>query len=75
MKRELLKSARLATAIAAALRSRGVPEATATLAAESGVTVFGVAFGIWITEGEERSFLDLEREVLGKLVALAAGAT
>ncbi|MFJ2671804.1 TetR/AcrR family transcriptional regulator [Streptomyces sp. NPDC087525] len=73
--RELLKLARLATAIAAALRARGVAEATATLAAESGVTVFGVAFGIWITEGEERSFLDVESEVLGKLVALAADAT
>lgn len=47
----------------------------ATLAAESGVTVFGVAFGKWIAEGEERSFLDIEREVLGELVAMAAGAT
>ncbi|WP_406349993.1 TetR/AcrR family transcriptional regulator [Streptomyces sp. NBC_01597] len=73
--RELLKLAGLATAVAAALRSRGVPEATATLAAESGVTVFGVAFGKWIAEGEERSFLDIEREVLGELVAMAAGAT
>jgi AcrR family transcriptional regulator len=73
--RELLKLAGLATAVAAALRSRGVPEAMATLAAESGVTVFGVAFGKWIAEGEERSFLDIEREVLGELVAMAAGAT
>ncbi|WP_329347223.1 TetR/AcrR family transcriptional regulator [Streptomyces sp. NBC_01261] len=73
--RELLKLAGLATAVTAALRSRGVPEATATLAAESGVTVFGVAFGKWIAEGEERSFLDIEREVLGELVAMTAGAT
>ena len=72
--RELLKLAGLATAIAAALHARGVPEATATLAAESGVTVFGVAFVKWIAPGEERSFLDIEREVMGELVAMAADA-
>lgn len=72
--RELLKLAGLATAVAAALRSRGVPAATATLAAESGLTVFGVAFGKWIAEGEERSFLDIEREVLDEFAAMAAGA-
>jgi AcrR family transcriptional regulator len=72
--RELLKLAGLAAAVTGALRARGVPEPTATLAAESGVTVFGVAFGKWIAEGEERSFLTLEREVLGQLVAMAAGA-
>ncbi|HST85870.1 MAG TPA: helix-turn-helix domain-containing protein [Kineosporiaceae bacterium] len=71
--RELLKMAGLAAAIAVALRARGVPDSTAVLAAESGVTVFGVAFGKWIAAGEERSFLDLEREVLGELVAMAAG--
>ncbi|MFC4529392.1 TetR family transcriptional regulator [Sphaerisporangium dianthi] len=72
--RELLKLAGLASAVAAALRSRGVPDAMATLAAESGMTVFGVAFRKWIAEGEERSFLDIEREVLGELVAMAVGA-
>jgi AcrR family transcriptional regulator len=71
--RELLKLAGLAASVAAALRARGVPEPTARLAAESGVTVFGVAFGKWIAEGEVRSFLDIEREVLGELVAMAAG--
>ncbi|MFC1405470.1 MULTISPECIES: TetR family transcriptional regulator [Streptacidiphilus] len=72
--RELLKMAALAAVVAAALRARGVPEASATLAAESGVTVFGVAFVKWLAEGEQRSFLDIEREVLGELVAMAAGA-
>jgi hypothetical protein len=33
------------------------------------------AFGKWIAESEGRSFLDIEREVLGELVAMAAGAT
>jgi AcrR family transcriptional regulator len=72
--RELLKLAGLAAAVAAAFRSRGVPEPVATLAAESGVTVFGVAFGQWIAEGEERSFLEIERKVLSELEAMAAGA-
>jgi AcrR family transcriptional regulator len=72
--RELLKLAGLAATVAAALRARDVPEPAATLAAESGVTVFGVAFGTWIAEGEERSFLDIEREVLGQFVAMATGA-
>jgi AcrR family transcriptional regulator len=72
--RELLKLAGLASEVAAALRLRGVPDPAATLAAESGVTVFGVAFGEWIVEGEERSFLEIERKVLGELVAMATGA-
>jgi AcrR family transcriptional regulator len=72
--RELLKLAGLAEMVAGALLARGVPESTARLAAESGLTVFGVAFGKWIAEGEERSFLDIEREVLGELVAMATGA-
>jgi len=71
--RELLKLAGLAVVAAAALQARGVPRSRATLAAESGVTVFGVAFGEWIADGEERSFLDIEHEVLGELVAMAAG--
>jgi len=33
-----------------------------------------VAFGKWIAEGEERSFLDIVREVLTDLVTMAAAA-
>lgn len=68
--RELLKLAALATALAAGLRDRGVPEPTATLAAESGVTIFGVAFGQWIGEGESGSFAELVREGFTALRAL-----
>jgi AcrR family transcriptional regulator len=71
--RELLKLAGLATVVADALRARGVSEATAMLAAQSGLNVFGVAFVAWIAEGEERSFPEIEREVLGELVAMTAG--
>ena len=42
--RELLKMATLATAAAAALRERGTPAATATVAAEAGVTAFRIGF-------------------------------
>lgn len=62
--RELLKLAGLGSAVATALRDRGVSEPTATLAAESGVTVFGVAFREWITPGEQRSLIEIEREIL-----------
>jgi AcrR family transcriptional regulator len=73
--RELLKMAWLSEAIAGALRVRGVPEPQATLAAQTGVTVFGVAYRQWLAEGEERSLDDLEAEVLAEVrtLSLAAG--
>ncbi|HEY0811966.1 MAG TPA: helix-turn-helix domain-containing protein [Pseudonocardia sp.] len=69
--RELLKMAALAAAMAGALRARGVADRAAVLAAESGVTVFGVAFTQWIAEGETRSLAEVEREVLADLGELA----
>jgi AcrR family transcriptional regulator len=71
--RELHKLASLATALAEAFRSRGVGDPAATLAAESGVTVFVVAFAQWIREGEERSLSDIAADVLGELLALTGG--
>jgi AcrR family transcriptional regulator len=73
--RELLKMAWLAAAIAEALRVRGIPEPQATLAAQTGVTVFGVAYRQWLEEGEGRSLDDLEAEVLAEVrtLSLAAG--
>jgi AcrR family transcriptional regulator len=72
--RELLKLATLAAAIADALRARGVAERAAVLAAETGVTVFTVAFTEWIAEDEQRSLAEIERAVLEELRALAKGA-
>ena len=46
--RELLKRASLVAVVAGALRARGVAERAAVLAAETGVTVFTVAFSEWI---------------------------
>jgi AcrR family transcriptional regulator len=70
--RELLKMASLATTLATALHERGVPEPAATLSAESGVTVFRLAFAQWIAPGSERPLVDLEREIFAELGALSA---
>ncbi|MFI5689977.1 TetR/AcrR family transcriptional regulator [Streptomyces sp. NPDC051636] len=48
--RELIKLAGLAAAMADALRGRGIPEPTASLAAETGIAVFKVAFARWISK-------------------------
>ena len=69
--RELQKLAGLATTVADALRARGVDDLAATLAAESGATVFGIAFTRWIREGEDRSLADIAADVLRQLRAVA----
>jgi AcrR family transcriptional regulator len=48
--RELVKLAEFAAEIAGALRERGIPEPAASLAAETGIVVFRVAFARWISE-------------------------
>jgi AcrR family transcriptional regulator len=73
--REAHKLAGLATAVADVLRARGVGEPAATLAAESGTTVFGIAFAQWIREDERRSLTEVIADVLRQLRALTAQAT
>jgi AcrR family transcriptional regulator len=73
--RELHKLAGVATTVAEALRARGIAEPAATLAAQSGATVFGIAFSQWIREGETRSLPDIARDVLHELVSLTGAAT
>ncbi|MCW2930468.1 MAG: TetR family transcriptional regulator [Actinomycetia bacterium] len=68
--REQHKLAGLAEAVAEALRARGIGDPAATLAAQSGATVFGIAFAQWIREGETRSLSDIASEVLGELLTL-----
>jgi len=70
--RESHKLASLATTIAGGLRARGVDELAATLAAETGVTVFGIAFTQWIREGEQRSLAEIAADVLRELLNLTA---
>ena len=71
--RELIKLASIASAIAEALRRRGVGESVAKLTAEAGVAVFRVAFERWITEGQRDQLPQFIRESLDELKAMAAG--
>jgi AcrR family transcriptional regulator len=73
--RERHKLASLAATLADALRARGIDDLAATLSAQAGVTVFGIAFSQWIREGEQRSLADIAAKVLRELVALTASAT
>jgi AcrR family transcriptional regulator len=72
--RELHKLAGLATTVAGAMRARGIGEPAAILAAESGATVFGIAFAQWIREGERRSLADIASDVLQELLNLTGAA-
>jgi AcrR family transcriptional regulator len=71
--RELTKRAALASAMADALRGRGVTDPTASLAAEVGVIAFGTAFARWVSEPEEQDLSRLIRESLDELKAVTAG--
>ncbi|MGW3268546.1 TetR family transcriptional regulator [Streptomyces sp. NPDC001056] len=71
--RELIKLASLATALTETLRGRGVPEPAASLTAETGVAVFKVAFERWITADETRPLVQLARDSLKELRAVAMG--
>lgn len=70
--RELLKMAALSTAVAAALRERGVAEPAATLAAESGVTVFRVSFVQWLADDAGKSLQAIEQDVFKQLYSVNA---
>jgi AcrR family transcriptional regulator len=71
--RELIKLAALAAAMAGALRGRGVPEPTASLAAEAGIAVFRIAFERWTADDCRPDLAELIQESLGKLRAVTAG--
>jgi len=70
--REVHKLASIAATLAGALRARGADELAASLAAESGITVFGISFAHWIREGEERSLADIATDVFRELRTLTA---
>ncbi|ROP61105.1 TetR/AcrR family transcriptional regulator [Curtobacterium sp. ZW137] len=70
--RELGKLATLKVRLGEVLRDRGVPEPVATLAAETGVTVFHLSFQQWIAPGEDRSLATIARERLDALTSLVA---
>lgn len=62
----------LSAALGAGLRARGVAEPDASLAAETGIAVFRVAFGLWVAESERRSFGAILELALKRLQVLAA---
>jgi AcrR family transcriptional regulator len=65
--RELIKLASLASAIAEALRRRGVGDPAASLAAEAGIAVFKIAFAAWTDEAGERTLSELIGQSVSEL--------
>jgi AcrR family transcriptional regulator len=65
--RELIKLASLASALAEALRRRGVGDPASSLAAESGIAVFKIAFADWIRGPEERTLSESIRASVDEL--------
>jgi AcrR family transcriptional regulator len=71
--RELIKLASLASALADALRRRGVTDPAASLSAEAGIAVFKIAFERWVSETGEADLPQLIRASLDDLKAVTAG--
>ena len=65
--RELIKLAAFASALAGALRDRGIPEPAASLAAETGVAVFKVGFARWISEDGQPDLPGILRAAMAEL--------
>lgn len=70
--RELLKLSTLASAMAEALRERGVPDPAAGLAAETGVTIFKTGFESWIRGETSSDLVQCLRDALDQLRQLTA---
>jgi AcrR family transcriptional regulator len=71
--REHIKLASLASAVADALRRRGIEDPAASLAAEMGITVFRVAFDRWINPKNRCGFAQVISESLNELKLVIAG--
>jgi AcrR family transcriptional regulator len=72
--RELIKLASLGSALAEALRRRGVKDPAASLTAEVGVAAFKVAFESWVRQPAKRNLPRLIRDSLDQLKAVTAGS-
>src|SRR6516162_1639943 len=70
--RELIKLASLASALADALRRRGVTDPAASLTAEAGIAVFKIAFERWVSDTGEADLPQLIRASLDDLRAVTA---
>jgi AcrR family transcriptional regulator len=73
--RQLLKRARLGSALADALRARGADDTTARLAAEVGVLAFSTAYARWAAPGSRQSFAEIAHAALRELQASATALT
>ncbi len=71
--RELIKLATLASAIGEALRGRGVPGLSASLAAETGIAIFKTAFDDWLNDSKNRDLAHHVRESLRAIRVLTSG--
>src|ERR1017187_9977614 len=71
--RELIKLASLASALAEALRQRGVNDPAASLTAEAGIAVFKIAFQRYVEETNQQDLPRLIRESLDEPRAVTAG--
>ena len=65
--RATFKRAALAVALTGALGKRGVPDLTASLAADLGTRAFGRAFDRWIEQSSQQTFTELARQELQAL--------
>ena len=70
--RGLLKHARIANSITAALRERGADELTARLGSEVGMLAFSVALGRWMEANDDEPFPPFAAAALSDLQARAA---
>jgi AcrR family transcriptional regulator len=71
--RELIKLASLASALADALRQRGVEDPAASLTAEAGIAVFRIAFERWVNDADRQDLPQLIRESMDVLKSVTAG--
>jgi AcrR family transcriptional regulator len=71
--RELIKLAMLASALADALRRRGVADPAAGLTAEAGIAVFKIAFELWVDGTGQPDLPQIIRVSLDELRAVTAG--
>jgi AcrR family transcriptional regulator len=70
--RAAFKRIGLTDAMTEALEKRGVPDLTASLAAELGIRAFYRAFGQWADPASQQTLTDLARRALGELWAATA---
>ncbi|XXX78388.1 helix-turn-helix domain-containing protein [Sorangium sp. So ce134] len=70
--RELVKLAKLTLSIAASLRKRGIPKVTASLVAETGITLFKNAFERWVHGPKKHDLAYYIRSALADLRLVTA---